>query len=81
MEEKPNPLNSKLLIRTTIAGLILAFIGVAVFGGMWILLGEIGLDDFPRLVVSFCLPPAAIAGIIGAYMLIIQPKDNETNEN
>ena len=81
MEEAPNSFNKKMLLRTTIAGTVLALVGVAIFGGMWLFLGQIGLDDFPRLLASFCIPPAAITGIIGAYLLLIQPKEDNTSES
>ncbi len=74
MSETPNPLNTQRLTRASIAGVILAVAGVIAFVILWIVLGNAGVDQFPRLIVSLCVPPALIAMLVGGYFLLIQPR-------
>lgn len=48
--------------------------GVLAFLLLWVGLGSAGVDQFPRLIMSVCLPPALIALIFGVYFLFFQPK-------
>lgn len=73
MSKAAGPINQKTLLRAGIAGAGLGFLGVGAFIGMWILLDQAGMADFPRLITALCIPPALIALIIGLYMLIVQP--------
>ena len=70
----PNPLNRRNLSRATFAAVILAVGGIALFIALWIALA--GLDQFARLMLSLCIPPALIAAIVGGYLLLVQPKKN-----
>jgi lipopolysaccharide export LptBFGC system permease protein LptF len=74
MTESPNPLHNPRLKRAMLAGVLLAAGGIVLFIVLWILLGNAGLDQFPRLIISLCLPPAAIALLVGVYFLLIQPR-------
>lgn len=75
MGETPNPLNTQRLTRASIVGVILAIGGVIAFIILWVLLGNAGVDQFPRLIISLCVPPALIAMLIGGYFLLIQPRN------
>jgi hypothetical protein len=66
----PGPLNQKGLTRAGIAGAVLAVIGIAIFAVLWIALGHAGVDVFPRLVSSICVPPLVIGLLVGGYYLI-----------
>ena len=66
----PGPLNQKRLTRATIAGPVLAVIGILLFAVLWIALGHAGVATLPRLVSSMCIPPLVLALLIGGYALI-----------
>jgi hypothetical protein len=74
MDNSPNPINSKSLVRASIAGVILAVLGIVSFIALWVVLGNAGVDQLARLVVSICLPPALIATLLGVYFLFLQSK-------
>ncbi len=73
MSNSPSPLNKNNLTRAGIAGALLAVFGIVLFISLWILLGAAQVASFPRLFASLCVPPAVIAGIVGAYILIKRP--------
>jgi len=73
MNGTPNPVNPRNLSRAGIAGLVLGILGIVLFIVLWIVLGNAGVDQLPRLLLSLCLPPAFMAGILGAYILIAHP--------
>ena len=73
MSKTPVPVSQRTFLRAGIIGAGLGFLGVGVFIGLWILLDQAGIADFPRLITALCIPPALIALIIGLYMLIVQP--------
>lgn len=73
MSQTPNPLDSRRLKRASIAGVALAAAGIVLFVLLWIVLGNAGVDQFPRLILSLCVPPGVIALIMGIYFLAIQP--------
>jgi hypothetical protein len=77
MGNKPDAFTTNRVLKFLAAGFALALFGVGVFVGMWALLGEAGMADFPRLIMSFCLPPALIAVIIGAFMLLTHRRLDE----
>jgi lipopolysaccharide export LptBFGC system permease protein LptF len=56
---------SKILI----AGTILGAVAIAGFIGLWVILGELGVSDTPRLVTSICLPPGILTLIGGGLLL------------
>ena len=66
-----NPLDKQRLTRAAIVGLLLAIGGIVLFIVLWMLLNS--LDQFPRLIIALCVPPAAITLVIGIYFLLIQP--------
>jgi hypothetical protein len=66
-----NPLNKRGLTRASIAGVVLALGGIVLFIVLWLVLRS--LDQFPRLIIAVCVPPALIALGIGVYFLLIQP--------
>jgi len=73
MGKAPDSFDKKTVIRAQIAVFGLSIIGIGAFGAFWILLGEAGIGDFVRLIAAFCMPPALIAAIIGAYKVLRSP--------
>lgn len=76
MSNPQTPFDKNVLTRAGIAGLVLAGLGVGLFILVWIVLGEAGVADFPRLFASLCVPPAVIAAIVGGYMLVVRPGED-----
>jgi hypothetical protein len=64
--------DGKLLSRTVIAGLIVAAATIGLFLVLWTALS--GLDDFVRLIMSVCIPPAALALIAGVFFLVTRSR-------
>jgi hypothetical protein len=73
MSQSPSPLNRSSLTRALMAGAALAVLGIALFAGLWVVLGSQGVDQTARLLLSLCIPPAIIAALLGAYFLLAQP--------
>jgi lipopolysaccharide export LptBFGC system permease protein LptF len=72
MDQKPDPLDKKRVMRAGIAGMLLAGAGVLLFILLWIVLGSTGMTQFPRLLLALCIPPALIAAVVGIYFLRMQ---------
>ncbi|MBZ0292658.1 MAG: hypothetical protein K8L99_08875 [Anaerolineae bacterium] len=70
MSETPNPFNRKTISRATIIAAAMAVGGIILFIVLWIVLGNTGIDQLARLLVSFCVPPAIITALLGIYFLI-----------
>lgn len=70
------PLNKSSLSRATIAAAGLAVAGIVLFLILWGVLGSMGFESLPRLIGALCIPPAVLAVIIGAYILIVRPGNN-----
>jgi hypothetical protein len=66
-------LDSKLITRMVIAGGLVGVIGIALFFGLWVVLGAIPTTPFVRVVLSVCLPPIILATIFGMYYLVVRP--------
>jgi hypothetical protein len=64
--------DGKLLSRTVIAGGILAVVAIGLFLLLWTAFS--GLDDFVRLMLSVCIPPAALALIAGVFFLVTRSR-------
>ncbi len=79
MSEAPSPTNKKTIYRVQIVVIAIALVGIVLFVGFWLFLGEAGMDDFPRLIASFCIPPAIIALAMGIYMVLTYPKRNDSD--
>ncbi len=67
-------MNRNSLSRLGVAGVVVAVAGVVLFVVLWAILGQMGVDTVARLLVAFCLPPALLALVIGAYILVVKPK-------
>ncbi len=67
---QPPSIEKERLTRAGIIGVGLGILGVMLFGGFWVGLGALKVEVLPRLVMAVCLPPAILAGIMSAYMLI-----------
>lgn len=75
--DTPNPVDQNNLPRALVSGIVLAAVGIGLFIAIWVVLGNIGVDQFPRLILSLCVPPALMAGILGAYILLARPTPKE----
>lgn len=73
MTPPSNPMNKRTITRAGIVGALLAVLGIGLFMGIWIILGNFGVADFPRLISALCIPPGIIAAIMGIYILIARP--------
>lgn len=74
MSQTPNPVNRKNLGRASLIGFALGAFAIVLFVVFWLMLDSLGLSRVPRLLVAICLPPAILAGLIGLYILVIQPR-------
>jgi hypothetical protein len=73
MTNSPNPSPQKQLIRATLVASGLALVGIIVFALLWIVLGNMGVPNAPRLLAALLLPPVVISVIVGAYRLVKGP--------
>jgi lipopolysaccharide export LptBFGC system permease protein LptF len=69
MTPSPNPLNTQHLTRATLIAAGLALVGIVVFVILWVILGNAGIENAPRLLLSLCVPPALIGVLVGGYFL------------
>ncbi len=74
MSNIPEPVKEGLSKGSKI-GAVLGVLAIILFIVLWIGLGQLGLAQAPRLFGAMCIPPAVIAGILGAYLLIVRPGD------
>lgn len=65
-------LDSNQIKRTTIAGALLALVGVGMFIGLWVVLGNTDVSQFARLILSLCVPPILMALGVGIYFLVVR---------
>ncbi|MGQ9888867.1 MAG: hypothetical protein ACUVSX_10305 [Aggregatilineales bacterium] len=70
MNQSPEPIDRLRLSRALVAGAVLAGLGIALFAVLWAFLGSQGVDQAARLLLSLCIPPAAIATALGVYLLL-----------
>jgi hypothetical protein len=70
VDENPNTLDTRTISRVGVAGALLGVVAVALFIGLWIGLGSLGWDVFPRLVAAVCVPPGVLSAIVGGYILV-----------
>lgn len=77
MGNAPDSFNKKTVVRSQIAVVALSAIGIGAFILFWIVLGELGVGDFARLIAAFCIPPVLIAVLVGVYLL--SRSDNTKN--
>jgi lipopolysaccharide export LptBFGC system permease protein LptF len=68
-----NPPN---LSKVAVAGVGLGVVGVVLFVILWVVFGQMGVASLARLVVSLCLPPLVIAGLIGVYVLLMKGRSS-----
>ncbi|MEO8393562.1 MAG: hypothetical protein ABI700_11285 [Chloroflexota bacterium] len=68
MSNSPNPVNPDALKRASIAGAALGVFGIVAFVILWVLLGQAGAEQIPRLFLSLCVPPALIGLIVLGYV-------------
>jgi uncharacterized membrane protein YczE len=65
-------LDNNQIKRTTIAGAVLALLGVAMFIGLWVMLGNTDTSQFARILLSLCIPPIVMAAGVGLYFLLVR---------
>ncbi|MCL4253908.1 MAG: hypothetical protein KJ043_09025 [Anaerolineae bacterium] len=79
MSDTPTPpppqLDRKTISRVGIVGAVLGAVIIGVFLLLWIILGNMGMSDFPRLVISVCAPPTLMALVFGIYFLTTRPSN------
>jgi hypothetical protein len=63
----PNPVNKQALSRASVAGVVLSIVAIVLFVVFWLVLGQVGLEHIPRLLLSLCVPPAIIGVIAVVY--------------
>lgn len=75
MGNSPNPnFNGKTASRIGLIGAVIGIVSIGLFMGLWILLGNANMDDFPRLIISVCVPPALMTAFLGVYILVTAGK-------
>lgn len=74
MGNTPSPFDGKRIIRESGVGVALAVVGIVSFIVLWVLLGNAGLANAPRLFASMCIPPVIIAALFGVYMAFVKRK-------
>lgn len=72
MGRSPQSVDTKRIARVGAAGAALGVLGIGLFMLVWVVAGSANVDVFPRLVMSVCLPPAIMAGVVGTYLLLIR---------
>jgi hypothetical protein len=68
MSNQPNPVNPEALKRASIVGGALGVFGIVAFVLLWVLLGQAGAEQIPRLFLSLCVPPALIGLMVLGYV-------------
>lgn len=63
----------QILSKASVVGVGLSIFAILLFMVLWFVLGELGLSAISRMIAALCIPPAVIAGMIGAYILWIRP--------
>lgn len=66
------------LLRAQVAVSLLVILGVGLFVGIWVAMDSAGVDTFPRLMASVCVPPAVLAAIVGTYFLVTSGRNGES---
>ena len=64
----PNPVNPEAIKRASTFGAFLGVFGIIAFVVLWVLLGNAGAEQIPRLFLSLCIPPALIGLIVLGYI-------------
>jgi hypothetical protein len=77
---KSPPSLKPALSKAAIAGAVLAVLAIILFGVLWVVLGNAGLSQTPRLFAALCIPPGVIAAIIGVYILVARPYANKNQQ-
>ena len=72
--EPINPVNKQALSRAGVAGAVLGVVGILLFVGFWVVLGQMGTGQIPRLFLSLCVPPALIGAGILVYVRVAKPR-------
>jgi hypothetical protein len=60
------------LQRALLIGAGLSAGAVVLFFVLWGVFGSMGMPNFPRLMLSLCLPPLTLTLIVGGYALVKQ---------
>ena len=71
-----SPLNKRNISRATVIGVSLSVGGIVLFLVLYALLGNAGMEQFPRIALSVCAPPTLMAALLGGYFLLTRPKQD-----
>ena len=69
-----SPLNQKTMSKATVIGVSLSVGGIVLFIVLYVLLGNAGMEQFPRIALAVCAPPTLMAALLGGYFLLTRPK-------
>jgi hypothetical protein len=72
MNNIPGPIKQGLS-KASVIGAVLGVLAIVLFVILWVVLGQLGLEPLARLFGAICIPPAVIAGLMGAYILWARP--------
>lgn len=70
--------SSNPIVKTLIPATVLGIVGIGSFLLIYVTLSQTDIGQFPSLILAFCIPPAAIAVIMGFYSLF-GPKRDKTD--
>lgn len=73
MGQPPTPIDRKSVSRAGVVGALLGALAIGLFFALWIFTGSAGVEPFPRLVISICVPPIILAVLAGVYLLVVRP--------
>jgi hypothetical protein len=61
--------------RLQIGVVLAAALGIGLFFLLWQVLGNAGVEQFPRLIIAMCAPPMLIGALVGIYILIFRVRN------
>ena len=78
MGDTPDLSVKRALSRAGVVGGALAVAGIVLFVILWVVLSD--MAQFPRLIVSLCVPPAIMAALVGGYILFGPKRPQQPEE-
>ena len=80
MSNSPNPIH-RALSRASIIGAVLGIAAIILFVILWVVLSGTSLSLIARILLSLCIPPALLAALMGAYLLVIRPRAGASSDD
>ncbi|MDZ4670202.1 MAG: hypothetical protein SH821_04985 [Phototrophicales bacterium] len=71
----PNPIDKKSISRIGLTGAVIGAVAIGLFILLWVILGNMGMSDFPRIIASVCVPPTLLSLLFGIYFLTSRPSN------